>query len=123
MNVKLIEEKLNLLKSKGATISQKQVGYLSNHYDPIEDIEFLEYYYSPDELILFAGEGTLNGFEGIAGYDFRIESASMYVKLEVEALMVITDKNDIQFFKEVVIDIQDNSEIDENGNYINIDKD
>jgi hypothetical protein len=117
MNLKTVEEKLNIIKN-GSRLNQKQLGYLDNFYDSIFDIENLIYHWSPNELLLLGGENTISDLEGIAGYDFSIESASTYIKDNFQAFMVVTDANDIQFFKEVVIDILNDDKIDENGDHI-----
>ncbi|GAB6989395.1 hypothetical protein [Paenibacillus pini] len=118
MNIKIAEEKLNTLKTNGVKLTSKQISYLDNHYDPIDNLESLVFHWTPEELILRASNETLKDFESIAGYDFSIDLAPLFVKLGEESLMVVNSKDDIQFFKQVVIDIMHNTNIDDEGNYI-----
>ncbi|MNP79399.1 hypothetical protein D3C76_1772310 [compost metagenome] len=72
-------------------------------------------------MILYAPVHVLDGLVDIAGYDFSIDSASHYVKLFNEALMVTNNKEDIEFFKEIFIDSINSEDFDDAGNFIDED--
>ncbi|ASA22723.1 hypothetical protein [Paenibacillus donghaensis] len=119
MNIQFIQDKMNLINTEGKKLLPKQIGYVDSHYDiTADELELLTYCWSENELILFAHPGTLDSLEGIAGYDFNKDEERVYVKVEDEALMIVLNKDDIKFFKDVFIDSIDVEEYDNEGNFI-----
>lgn len=118
-NFSVIDSKVSIINNEGKKLLPKQIGYVEFHYDPSEDdLKQLTYYWTDRELILLAPVKVIDGMVDMAGYDFSIESAEIYVKVKDDALMVTRNREDIQFFKEIFIDSIDCEDFDDEGNFI-----
>ncbi|QWU14389.1 hypothetical protein SAMN04487895_101698 [Paenibacillus sophorae] len=119
MNIQNIQEKMDLIQTEGKKLLSKQIGYIDSYYDlTSEELEHLVYHWSQNELVLYAPVDVLESLSGTAGYDFSTDEAKIYVKIENNALIVVVNKDDIQFFKEIFIDSINSEDFDDEGNFI-----
>jgi len=123
-NFSVIDSKVSIINNEGKKLLPKQIGYVEFHYGTSEDdLKQLTYYWTDRELILLAPVKVIESMVDMAGYDFSIESAEVYVKVKDDALMVTRNREDIQFFKEIFIDSIDCEDFDDEGNFIEEDED